>query len=804
MNEVPANITADALQRDYDETQADFNWANDPFSKHVWELKYKRRNETALFESLTRTLYGIMGDEKSEHRLIMDWLFARGIVMPGGRIIAGAGLDEHDSTLMNCYVMGELPDSLDGIMNSLHQSAITQKFGGGIGLDFTPIRPKGSSVSTAAFLAGGPIKFGGMWDAMGHALEAGGNRRGGKMMVLECTHPDIEEFITCKSTAGSMTSFNISVLITDAFIASVKMNGDWSLYHEQPAPHHTDTDKWQLDDGRWVYVWKKIKARDLWNKILEQTYLYSEPGLIFIDRINEENPINYAECIRATNPCGEQPLPPYGACDLGAINLSRLVRDPFLSTARFDYDLFRIAVKYGVRFLDCVLDVTKYPLQEQKDESMHKRRIGLGISGFADACAMLGIRYGSSESIKLAATIGRHLANEAYMSSAELSEEKGKAPVVDMNVHMDQPFIRKLESSTRRAIQASGLRNSVLLTIAPTGTTSIVFGDISSGIEPHFAHRTERKVKVKDENNDDVWSSSITYSYAVKMYAHVFSISYEEAYDRIMRSDVYATAQKLKPADHVVIQAAFQYWIDASISKTINCPTEISFVDFKDVYEQAWDRGCKGCTTYRPSEVRGAVLISKDEPEPEPEVTIAGVGESLKMKEGETFSIILGNRKRPDVLHGTTYKIRWPAWHAPVYMTINVDDDGDPYELFLASKNSQHNEWAVALSVIISKSLQAGIKAVDIGTSLAEITLSQQGAWINGTYYGSIMARIGEILRSYQRVDAPNLEINFIEKGVSELTTDYIGAKCPACGSPNLVYQEGCLNCQDCGQSKCS
>lgn len=777
-----------------------FDWyRSSAICENVWGLKYKRETEIGLMNTIDRVAGAIGGDDTTLGTMLYR-LMAGAIWFPAGRVIAGAGLPHHDSTLSNCYVMGVLEDSLPSIMKTLEESAWTQKFGGGIGVDFTPLRPKGAEIKTAAYFAGGPIAFMGMWDAMGHALEAGGNRRGGKMAVMAVHHPDIKEFITAKRERGILTSFNMSVLITDEFMRAVATNDQWYLYSEhkrmgQLAPLQIDV------KGKSYYVWDEMPARMLWDFIMDSTYKYSEPGVIFVDRLNDTNPLYYREKITCTNPCGEQPLPPYGACNLGSINLARLVKNPFKVEAEIDWALLDVATKYGVIALDRVLDITRHPLDQQHQESMNTRRIGLGITGLADMLAQLGVPYGSLDATNIASDVMQRVTNVAYMTSARLAQHaKLPFPAYSKTHYTAGAFFRRLDPVVQDRINRHGLRNGVILSIAPTGTISTVFGDVSSGCEPHFDHKTIRRIKVKDAQNNDTFKPIDTYSYTVRLYAHVHGCTNEEAYKKIVGKlkAYYPTAQTLSPSQHVGIQGALQHWVDSSISKTINVPEDIAPEQLANVYLEAYNAGCKGCTTYRPSETRDAVLI-------------AATPEAVELVEvkGPVPTIHNGNG-RPEILHGVTHKIRWPDLKSPVYFTVNHLPDGRPWEVFIASKNAQFSEWSVALSVMISMLLQRGVEAGDVAEHLRGITLSQSTAWIDGRLYGSIISRLGELLGGhpervvYQAVQAGTHAA--ILREVVEPKESLHGAffrRCSFCNSTNIRIVEGCDKCDDCGQSKC-
>ena len=503
--------------------------------------------------------------------------------IPAGRIVAGAGT-ARSVTLFNCFVMGTVPDDMGGIFAHLREAALTMQQGGGIGYDFSTLRPKGAAVKGVGADASGPLTFMDVWDAMCRTIMSAGSRRGAMMATLRCDHPDIEAFIEAKREPGRLRMFNLSVLVSDAFMVAVK----------EDAP-------WQLVFGGTHY--KTVRARELWEKIMRATYAYAEPGVIFIDRINRTNNLWYAENISATNPCGEQPLPPYGACLLGSLNLAAFVSDPFGPEARLDEaELLRI-VPLAVRMMDNVTDVSRFPLPEQQAEALAKRRIGLGVTGLADALAMCKLRYGTDAAVAATERWMRLIQDAAYGASVELAREKGPFPLFDRDKYLAGPTVQGLGEELRAGIAAHGIRNALLTSIAPTGTISLMADNVSSGLEPIFSYSYMRTVLMPDGTRRQEEVSD----YAYRLYKRLNG-------DNAELPGYFVDAQRLSPSEHVVMQAAVQKYVDASISKTINCPEDIDFEAFKDIYAQAYALGCKGCTTYRPNDVTGSVLtVKKDD-----------------------------------------------------------------------------------------------------------------------------------------------------------------------------------------------
>lgn len=562
---------------------------NSPFhnamAEQIWDMKYRLKEQDGtpidkdVEDTWRRVAWSLAAPEKDQ-KYWADQFYSvlRAFsYIPAGRINAGAGTDRN-VTLFNCFVMGTVPDSLAGICDMLKEAAITMQAGGGIGYDFSTIRPAGAPVKGVAAEASGPLTFMDVWDSMCKTIMSAGVRRGAMMATMRCDHPDVEKFIEAKRDPLRLRMFNLSVLVTDPFMDAVKDDGQWDL----------------VFDGR---VYKTIKARALWNKIMGATYHYAEPGVIFIDRINDDNNLNYCETIAATNPCGEQPLPPYGACLLGSVNMAAMLRDDF----SIDEDKLRDTVRIAVRMMDNVVDVSRFPLPEQEQEAKNKRRIGLGVTGVANAMALGGVVYGSDAGAEWIDKYLHIIAREAYLASIDLAKEKGAFPLFDADGFLASGNMQKMDDDIREAVREYGIRNALLTSIAPTGTISLYAGNVSSGIEPTFAYEYDRKVMQKD-------GSKITET--VMDYA-------AEKWKRARPGEPFpasfVSAQTLSPADHVMMQAAAQKWIDSSISKTINCPEDIDFDEFKDVYMMAWEMGCKGCTTYRPNDVTGSVLSVKED-----------------------------------------------------------------------------------------------------------------------------------------------------------------------------------------------
>jgi ribonucleoside-diphosphate reductase alpha chain len=748
-----------------------------PISQQIWDMKYRLKDQNGAFlehtveDTWRRIAVALSKAEANPKKWesifydsLTDFKF-----LPAGRIIAGSGT-ARNVTLFNCFVMGVIPDSMSGIFDMLKEAALTMQQGGGIGYDFSTIRPKGSIVKGIAADASGPVSFMDVWDSMCRTIMSAGSRRGAMMATIRCDHPDIEEFIAAKSDSKKLRMFNLSVLVSDAFMEALKKGEDWRL---------TFNDK----------IYKVIKAADLWDKIMRATYNYAEPGVIFIDRINEANNLRYCETITATNPCGEQPLPPYGACLLGSINLARLVEYPFGENAHLDVSQLENLVATAVRMMDNVIEVSQFPLEVQKLEALNKRRIGLGVTGLADALLMVGLRYGSDEAVEKTEEWMKLIARASYKASINLAKEKGAFSLFDPEKLIASGNMKQMDDDIKQAVRKFGIRNALLTSIAPTGTISLYAGNVSSGIEPVFAYSYTRKVL----QNDGSHIEEEVVDYAVQMWRDKFGDA--------QLPDYFVSAQNLTPSDHVKMQAAAQKWVDSSISKTINCPEDISFDDFKEVYMQAYDTGCKGCTTYRPNEVTGSVLSVASEEKPKSEKEIDG--EVIYMSEP---------LERPNTLDGNTYKLRWPDSEHAIYVTINdiiVNDQRRPFEVFINSKNMEHFAWTVGLTRMISAVFRRGGDVSFVVDELKAVFDPRGGAWVNGKYIPSILAAIGGVLEEHM------VKIGFIinsdemlshQKGDLSKVEKLKRLKqksCTSCGQFDLQMIEGCMTCRSCGYSKC-
>lgn len=753
-------------------------------ANEIWDMKYRFKaadgqlvDKTVedTWARVSHALAGVENDPETWEPVFYQAL-AGYKMLPGGRILAGAGTGR-TVTLHNCFVMGTIGDDMGSIFEHLREAALTMQQGGGIGYDFSTLRPKGAPVKGVGADASGPLSFMDVWDSMCRTIMSAGSRRGAMMATMRCDHPDIEAFIAAKQTQGRLTNFNLSVLATDAFMAAVKADDDWDLVFEGT-------------------VYKTLSARTLWDTMMAATYDYAEPGVIFIDRINARNNLAYCETIAATNPCGEQPLPPYGTCLLGSINLARLVTDPFTENAQIDESALEELAGTATRMLDNVVEASRYPIDEQHSEAINKRRIGLGMTGLADALILCGLTYGSPKAVETAERWAATISHGAYRASIQLAKEKGAFPLFERDAYLDSPTIQDLPQDIRNGIAEHGIRNALLTSIAPTGTISLFADNVSSGIEPVFSFTYTRHVVQPDGSRK---------AQEVSDYAYRLLRSLKG--DDAELPDYFVDAQSLAPADHLATQAAVQKHVDSAISKTINVPADFPFEDFKDVYLTAYDSGLKGCTTYRPSSVRGAVLEVKAE-KAEPSVAVHDTTKPLD---------------RPDAVPGQTYKLRWPESDHAIYITVNDIEvqasNGQtqrrPFEVFINSKNMEHYAWTVALTRMVSAVFRRGGDVGFVVEELKAVFDPRGGQWMNGRYVPSLLAAIGGVIEEHM------IAIGFLAKtGVdtgpkTELEQDNVvrlespardkrfGA-CPKCGTYALIKQEGCDSCTSCGYSKCS
>ena len=747
-------------------------------AQQIWDMKYRLKapDGTPLDESIEDSWQRVAGALAQAEQDPAAWTqpFREALedfrFLPAGRILAGAGTGR-DVTLFNCFVMGEIPDDMTGIFEHLKEAALTLQRGGGIGYDFSTLRPRGAPVHGVGADASGPLSFMDVWDAMCRTIMSAGYRRGAMMATLRCDHPDIQDFVRAKAEPGRLRMFNLSVLVTDDFMTALREDADWPL----------------VFGGK---TFSTLRARELWDEIMRATYDYAEPGVIFIDRINHFNNLNYIEEIYSTNPCGEQPLPPYGACLLGSINLARLVHAPFTSKARLGVEAMERLIPTALRMLDNSIDVSRFPLEQQREEAVAKRRVGLGVTGLGDALIMCRVAYGGAKAVKLTETWMAAFRNAAYRASIELAKEKGPFPLFDRDKYLAGATIATLPPDIRDAIAEHGIRNALVTSIAPTGTISLLADNVSSGIEPVFSYRFTRALLMPDGSHRD--REVVDYAAAAWWAEHG---------DEAELPDYFVDSRTLAPEAHIVMQAAVQKYIDSSISKTVNLPDDISFEQFKDVYLKAYEMGCKGCTTYRPNLVTGAVLTA-DEKGREPVATPGDEHESAS-----DIVYMTQPLERPEALVGKTYKLRWPESDHAFYLTVNdIIQDGRrrPFEVFINSANLEHYAWTVALTRMISAVFRRGGDVTFVVRELKSIFDPRGGYWMEGHYVPSLLAALGEVMEQHM------IDIGFIaepEAEARESLQEAVGESparfCPKCSQPGLVRREGCDLCLSCGYSKC-
>lgn len=720
----------------------------------VWEKKYKTKEENSFEETCQRVAKALANNKEQEQNFFE--VMASLKFLPGGRILAYAGRGNPKATLSNCYVMPDPEDSMDGIMKSLYECALTMKAGGGIGLNFSNLRPAGDYVRGTDSQSSGPVSFMQMWNAMSRTIAGVGHRKGAQIAVMNIDHPDIEKFISAKkyNTAQNpvLEMFNISVAITDDFIDAVVNDKAWSLKF----------------GGK---IYKTVRARDLWHMIVENNWAKAEPGVIFIDRVNRKNNLWYCERITATNPCGEQPLPPGGACTLGAINLTQFVKNPFTSEAFVDIEELLKVVCTAVEFLDNTVDKNYYPIDIQRAEATSKRRIGLGIMGLGSALAMLGVRYDSAEALETVDIIMSTIRDAAYLKSVELAKDKGAFPLFDRKKYLyenPESFAYGLPEEIKREIERYGIRNGCLLTVAPTGSISQLANNVSSGVEPIFSlSYIRRNYNEEFEVKDYAWDT--------------YTTCYPEVAKNGSKPEFFTTAYDISPEWHIKVMAQVQKYVDASISKTINLPKETTVEQMKDIYMIAYNSGLKGCTTYRAGCLEVEIL-------------------STEKKKEETKKEVKFY-ERPYRLESKTYKVKVPNTPHAYYLTFSYEirnGKAKPVELFINTKDTSMEEW----TKLVGRMVSAVFRQVDDPTFLIEEfqqIFSPSGFFSpkRRKYVPSLQAEFGEVMKDFF-VDIglmePDVPINSYE---GDLTT------CPACGKKGAIFEEGCIKCVICGYSKC-
>jgi ribonucleoside-diphosphate reductase alpha chain len=819
-----------------------------PIVRDTWAEKYRYGDEPDYAATCLRVVSALCANETSEFRINAAAAMQAREIVPAGRILAGAGTDKR-VTLINCFVSPDIQDSMRseagepgcGIMHALSKAAYTQQMGGGIGMDFSTVRPRGALVRRTNSVSSGVLPFMDMWDAMCATIRSSGSRRGAMMGTLGIWHPAIEEFVEAKQQRGRLTNFNVSVLVPDAFMWAVEQDWGWDLHF--PVPRADNKYGWSSEGGAGTsteggYIYKVVRARDLWDKIIRATYVHAEPGVIFIDRINQLNNLAYCEDIHCVNPCGEQALPANGACNLGHTNLAVMVDRPFEPDASFDWDKLERAAAIMVRLLDNVLDVTQWPLEEQAEEARAKRRIGLGFTGLATALQQLGIPYGSPAAVEFTREVARRQAIAAYKASVQLAEERGPFPLFDPRF-CDRPFVKKLPSDLRLAIEGSGIRNGVLLSVAPTGTTSLVMGNVSSGIEPVFAHKYRRKVRGDSGEMSNEYS---VYDYGYLKYCGKHAVDPNdpriETGEEVVLPPGFVTADQLTVEQHLQMAAAAQEWVDSAISKTINCPESMGIDEFRAVYGRAYELGLKGCTTYRPDprSGRGAVLEAAEAPSPlsalptGPSGSLSGPPNTTEFITRE--EVVPNSEHRPvgpdnaqprpdkismrDVVPGLRYRIKWPHEDCAYYVIITDVEDAAmprgrrPFELFISTKSTRHEEWVKAFSLMATAIFRREGDPSFIVDELRTVFSAKGGGWVpiagkeGRRHVPSLVAAVGLKIEEHLRYLGMLEEAEPLIAPADQLTSHAADMeRCEVCGALAVVHEAGCSSCRACGASDC-
>lgn len=791
-----------------------------PISEDVLLEKYAKDNEGTTEVIFNRVARGLASVESTELQSSMELIFLENMksgAIGAGRIMSSAGTDIQ-ATLINCFVqpVGDCIQGLDsdgypGIYEALKQAAETMRRGGGVGYDFSRIRPKGAEVKGTASIASGPCSYINVFDQSCSTVESAGARRGAQMGVLRIDHPDVLDFISAKRTPGRWNNFNVSVGVSNDFMKALEADDSWELVHKaKPGQDLINMGAYQRIDGLWVY--KVVSSREIWNSVMTSAYDFAEPGILFLDNINLDNNLSYCERIDATNPCGEQPLPSYGCCDLGPVILTKFVKNPFGFDGEpvFDFDKFTAVVKNQVRFLDNVLDLTYWPLPEQRNEASQKRRIGVGFTGLGDALIMLKLAYNEHSARLMAQEIARSMRDAAYEASIELAKTKGKFPLFDAQKYLSAPgFASRLPEKIKNDIKIYGIRNSHLLSIAPTGTVSLAFADnASNGIEPPFSWFYKRKKREKDGSSKE---------YMVE--DHAWRLYKEMGGDVNHLPSYFVTALEMTAEDHLAMMKVIQPYIDTAISKTVNVPADYPYDDFKNLYFQAWKSNLKGLATYRPNNILGSVLevVKTNE---------GNVGSSQEAHENETLPISRKviekrpNGELPAVAEKITYWTqdgKKTLYLIISFMAVEGINSGEKIleeraiEFFMpVGQSGESQQWITSSMRLLSLAARGGFlsralsdmrKVVwDRGPVRLGMKQKLDGAEVPMWHDSEVAAIAYAIEKILQR-----REISEFKKGLSDeqnqTNSSYVmsGKKCSDCGAHALIKRDGCDYCTNCG-----
>ncbi len=780
-----------------------------PISQDVLREKYLKNGESTEADLLKRVARALASVEAEPARAEWEQKFFDNMLagaIGAGRIMSAAGTDLQ-ATLINCFVQpvgdaiqGRDDEGFPGIYEALREAAETMRRGGGVGYDFSRIRPRGAEVRATASQASGPCSYMDVFDHSCSTVESAGARRGAQMGVLRIDHPDVMEFITAKRTPGRWNNFNVSVAVTDEFIRTLQAGGDWALVHKaKPGGALIAQGAHLRGDGLWVY--KTVPAQQLWDTVMRSAYDFAEPGILFVDTINRENNLRYAEGITATNPCGEQPLPPYGCCDLGPIILTKFVRHAFGfgGVPQFDFAGFARSVATQVRALDNVLDLTFWPLEQQRKEAAAKRRIGVGFTGLGNALAMMRVRYDAPDGRDLAARIARCMRDAAYAASVELAREKGAFPLFDADKYLEAgTFASRLDDALKQDIRKHGIRNSHLLSIAPTGTVSLAFADnASNGIEPPFSWTYRRKKRESDGSTSE---------YDVE--DHAWRLYRSLGGDTTKLPPYFVSALEMPAAGHLAMMEAVQPFIDTAISKTVNVPGDYPYGDFQGLYLEAWRAGLKGMATYRPNDILGSVLSTTPETSERPP--------EKERRKTDPMRTVIEKRPKgqlPAVAEKVEYWTQQGRQTLYIVVSFMPTEDGREraVEFFMpVGQSGESQQWITSSMRLLSLAARGGF----LDRALADM---RKVAWDRGpvrlgTYakpdggtvplwHDSEVAAIAYAVQNIisRRNGEPVAELATPPTPATSAPPAMAGAKCPECGAHAMIRKDGCDFCTQCG-----